>query len=172
MPSAATFLIGFGLGGKELPTLDAILSSWEGWLASHTSYPSLVVAGAVIAIYWAGDAIVQWRSIGRVRKWRGNLIELMKEGVALRNEGADAIQTQQAALDWIVRAEDWRKRVFNEIKRFDANAAEDYELLDVVPEPRIALTAANADHFREYGWHDFRVLKLRALIKDTQQRQQ
>jgi hypothetical protein len=44
LPSVGIFLIGFGLGGKQLPSVDAVLDSWENWLGSHTSYPSLIVA--------------------------------------------------------------------------------------------------------------------------------
>jgi hypothetical protein len=56
--------------------------------------------------------------------------------VGVRNEGADSINTNQDAIEWIVKASDWRERVFCEIKRLDENAAEDYELLDIVPPPR------------------------------------
>src|SRR5262249_43671972 len=132
LPSVGTFLVGFGLGGKQLPSVDTVLSTMEGWLASHTSFPSLVVMGVTIIAAWAVYELMEWRYVGQRKRWRGNLIELMKEGVGLRNEGADEITTQQAAQDWTVRADGWRTRVFDEIKRLDANAAEDYELLDIV----------------------------------------
>jgi hypothetical protein len=168
LPSVGTFLVVFGLGGKQLPGVDAILSTTEGWLASHTSFPSLVVMGVTIIAAWAVYQLMEWRYVRQREQWRGNLIKLMKEGVGLRNEGAERITTKQAAQDWILKADSWCTRVFNEIKRLDANAAEDYELLDVVPKPRINISTGVVDHAREFGWHDFRVLKLRGLVKDTQ----
>jgi hypothetical protein len=148
--------------------VDAILSSFEGWLVSHTSYPSLVVAGVVIILAWVIYQLTEWLVVRRKREWRHKVIKLLKEGVAIRNSGMSSILTTQQAVAWIRTADDWRTRVFGEIKRLDENAAEDYELLDVVPEPRLPIITQTNDHAHDYQMHDYRVLKLRGLIKDTQ----
>jgi hypothetical protein len=102
------------------------------------------------------------------REWRRQLIELLKEGVAIRNDGRSAIKTRQQAAAWARAADDWKTRVFSEIKRLDENAAEDYELLDVVPPPRLPITTRIRRHAHAYQMLDYRVFKLRGLIKDTQ----
>lgn len=168
LPSIGLFLVAFGLGGKQLPSVDALLTSWESWLGSHTSYPSLVVAGVVIVLAWVAYQLTELLVVRRKREWRRQLIELLKEGVAIRNDGAYSIRTKQAATRWMQRASDWRIRVFGEIKRLDENAAEDYELLDIVQPPRICISTPMTNHAHEFQQHDYRVLKLRGLIKDTQ----
>jgi hypothetical protein len=105
--------------------------------------------------------------VGRKREWHRQLIELLKEGVATRNDGAYSIKTKQAAKRWMKKTSDWRERVFREIKRLDENAAEDYELSDTVSPPRIAISTEIVDHAHEFRQHDYRVLKLRGLIKDV-----
>jgi hypothetical protein len=105
---------------------------------------NLVVAGSLSV--GLPTQLTEWQVVRRKREWRRQLIELVKEGVAIRNEGIFSIKTKQAATAWIKKADDWRTRVFDEIERLDENAAEDYELLDIVPPPRLVITTTMLDH--------------------------
>lgn len=164
LPTIGLGLTSYGLGGEALLTVGKKMDEIEKWLEVNADYPSLVVAGIVIFVLSVGYQIVHYWVVDRKEAWRGRLIALRIEGVELRNEGRRLTKISYAA-QWIQKADEWENRVFEEIKKIDPNGAEDFRLLDVVPDPRLKLKTQITEHEWEYEHHDFRLVKLWDLIR-------
>jgi hypothetical protein len=163
LPATGVGLVSFGFGGKNLPAVDVMIDRIQIWLDNNADYPWLVVAGATILILWAGYQFVHWLFVDRKERWRQHLIQFLKDGVRLRNEGRN-VQTLNEANMWISSAGQWRRDVRAEIEKFYIGEAEDFDLLDVVPPPRLPILSPITHHAQAYQQHDYRLAKLRDLV--------
>lgn len=141
-----------------------MIAAIELWLKDNTAYPSLVVAGATLFLAWLCYEIAHYRWVTRKEKWRVRLIVLLHGGVDIRNRGRLIVRQADAAR-WINESNAWEGLAFDEIVAVDRDGAEDFRLLDVLPPPRLGLEGPITEHASEYQRHDFRLVKLRRLIR-------
>jgi hypothetical protein len=163
VPAVGAGLASYGYGGDSIPGVDSMLTKIDHWLQSNTDYPTLCAVGITMVVLWGIYQVVHWYNIRRKEQWRENLIGILHDGVRIRNRGR-RVSTQNEADAWRTDAAAWREKAKEQVAKWDKTLAEDYQLLDVVPPPRLMIMTNITFHAEEYKQLDYRLVKLREVL--------
>jgi hypothetical protein len=150
-----------------------IVRSMLGGIPSMTALvglPSWVVALLVflcLVIYWLLERLVYLEH--RINIARADLARLRTKGVEIRNRGIREIDTEQKWDAWRNEASNWNNDVIEALRKNNEADAEWFSVLDIVPNPRIAIEAlppqqAATDFVKLYREHDLRVKRLGEMV--------
>jgi len=96
------------------------------------------------------------------------LAQLRTDGVAIRNNGTKVHNA--VVSEWVASVKNWMNEVIATIRHISEVDAERFKTLDVVPNPRLAVTsncttqAHQHAHLNAYRQHDYRLVRLDELL--------
>ena len=104
----------------------------------------------------------------QIQKSRVELSILRKRGVELRNKGGNKLSTNSEFESWCDEITAWQQKVYEAIREISVADAEWFEIMDIVPKPRLKLEKpVNQEaHPKRYREHDFQLERLGQMIRD------
>jgi len=106
----------------------------------------------------------------QIREGRVQLSSLRKRGVELRNYGQGQVTSDASYDRWAADTLQWEKDVVAAIAKISAADAEWFEIMDVVPRPRLPLNISGVTnqqvHVERYNQLDYQLKRLGEMIRD------